>query len=147
MGSRRIGPSILVLLAAVALGAVALAGCGGGASSSDDNGGTTGSGGEISTAPISMPDEIDGYRELVAAIEWNGSPTKIVKAQSANQEKTAEATAAPYSKPFGGAAAAYRGYADPALLKLPYVIAVRAEAPGLVIGPVGDPSYLGLANA
>jgi hypothetical protein len=148
MGSRRFGlvPSILVLLAVVALGVVALAGCGGGGSSGDDNGGTTGSGGEISTAPISLPDEIGGYRELVKAIEAKGSPSKVVESQSANQEKTAEATTAAYSKAFGGAAATYRGYADSELLKLPYAIAVRAEAPGLVIGPVEDPGYLGLAN-
>jgi outer membrane murein-binding lipoprotein Lpp len=145
MGSRRfeLSPPVLgtLLAAALAVAAVALAGCGGGGSSSD------GGGGEVSTAAIELPDEIDGLTEIVKAIEAKKSPAPLIKSQTKNQAETAEMTEAAYTKAFGGASAAYRQYADPELLKMPYVIAVRAEAPGMVIGPVYDPAFLGLANA
>lgn len=140
--------SVLVFLAALTLlvGAVALAGCGGG----DDTGGSTtaggGGGGEVSTEPIDLPPELDGLKELVKAVEARSSDDKIVKSQVENQEQVAKATEAAYSKAFGGAATAYLSYADAKLLHLPYVIAVRADAPGMTIGPVEDPSFIGLAK-
>jgi hypothetical protein len=149
MGRRRVklSPPVLgtLLVAVLGVAALALAGCGGGGSSSN---GSTGSGdGEVSTAAIVLPHAIDGYSELVKVIAAKDSPAKLEKEQAANQEKTAEATAVAYSKAFGDASAAYRQYADSELLKMPYVIAVRAEAPGMVIGPVVDPDFLGLENA
>jgi hypothetical protein len=140
--------SVLVLLAALALlvGAVALSGCGG---SGDDTGGSTttdGTGGEAGTGPIDLPPELDGLKELVKAVEARKSPAKVVDSQVENQEEVAKATEAAYSKAFDGATAAYLSYSDSDLLHMPYVIAVRAEAPGMTIGPVVDPSFLGLAK-
>jgi hypothetical protein len=142
--SRRNLLGLLTVLALI-VGTVALAGCGGGG---DDTGGTTGTtgGGTSSTEPISLPAEIDGYSELVKAVEARQSPDKVVEDQIANQEATGKATEAAYSKAFDGAATAYRTYADSELLQLPYVIAVRAEAPGMTIGPVVDPASVGLAK-
>jgi hypothetical protein len=138
--------SVLVLLAALALavGALALGGCGGGGDSTASTG--SGGDGEISTDPISLPPELGGLKELVKAVEAKNPDGKVAADQAKNQEAVAKATAAAYSKAFGGAAAAYGAYADPALEHMPYVIAVRAEAPGMTIGPVYDPSYLGLAK-
>jgi hypothetical protein len=139
-------PTVLGLPAALALvvGAIALAGCGGGG---DDTGSSSGpSGGTTSTEPITLPAEVDGLKELVKAVEARKSPAKVVEDQVESQEETAKATEAAYSEAFDGAAAAYRTYADAQLLHMPYVIAVRAEAPGMTIGPVVDPSFLGLAK-
>jgi hypothetical protein len=150
MGSRRFTHCrpVLGTLLFAALAVVALAGCGGGGSSSDGSGGSTGSGGgEVSTAAIELPAQIDGYGEMVKQIEAKKPSAKTLEEQTKSQEETAEMTAAAYSNAFGGAAAAYRQYAEPELLKMPYVIAVRAEAPGMVIGPVYDPKFLGLENA
>jgi hypothetical protein len=149
MGSRRfeLSPPVLgtLLCAALALAALALAGCGGGGSSSD--GGDTDGGGEVGTAAIELPAEIGGLSEMLKAMEAKSPPAKTLSEQTKSQEETAELTAAAYTKAYGGAAAAYRQYADAELLKMPYVIAVRAEAPGMVIGPVYDPKFLGLENA
>ena len=145
--ARRGGPAPgLVLLTALvlALGGVALGGCGGGG---DDTGGSTDDRAAASTDPISLPEELDGLKELVKAVEGSkGADPKTVKSQLKNQEEISEATEAAYSKAFDGAAAAYVSYSDSALEHLPYVIAVRAEAPGMAIGPVIDPSFLGLAK-
>jgi hypothetical protein len=148
MGSRRVihCPPVLGILLLAALAVVAVAGCGGGGSSTDA-GGTGSSGGEVSTAAIELPAEIDGYAEMVKQIEAKKPSAKTLEEQTKSQEETAEMTAAAYTKAFGGAAAAYRQYAESELLKMPYVIAVRAEAPGMVIGPVYDPKFLGLENA
>jgi hypothetical protein len=138
-----LGPlAVLALL----VGALALGGCGGGG---DDTDGSTNGGdpsGAVSTDPISLPEEIDGLKELAKAIEARQSPAHLVEDQDKNQEEVANATDAAYSKAFDGAAAAYLSYADSELLHMPYVIAVRAEAPGMTIGPVEDPSFLGLAK-
>jgi hypothetical protein len=140
--------SVLVLLAlpALVVAALALGGCGGGG---DSTGSSTDSGsgaGEVSTDPISLPEELDGLKEIVKAVEARGADSKAVADQVENQEHVAKATAAAYSKAFGGASAAYLSYADSGLEHMPYVIAVRAEAPGMTIGPVEDPSFLGLAK-
>ena len=130
---------------AVLVGMLAVAGCGGGGEGT--GGGSAGSSGETSAAPISLPAEIDGFAELVKVIESKDSPPKLEAEQKANQEEVGKATEAAYSKAFDGAAVAYRSYADPKLLKMPYVIAVRAEAPGMTIGPVVSADFLGLAKA
>ena len=131
-----------IALALLAIGLGVLAGCGGGGSSTGDGGGS----GEVSTGAIELPDEIGGMKSLVAEVEAQNPSAKTVESQTENQEHIASETAAAYSKAFDGAATAYRAYADPKLLKMPYVIAVRAEAPGMTIGPVEDPKYLGLAK-
>jgi hypothetical protein len=128
---------------AVVIVALALTACGGGGDSTGTSGGP---GGELSTEPITLPAEIDGFSELVKVIASKDSPPKLEAEQEANQEEVGKATEAAYSKAYGGAAAAYRSYADSKLLKMPYVIAVRAEAPGMTIGPVQSADFLGLAK-
>jgi hypothetical protein len=128
--------SRFALLALILVGALALVGCGGGGSS----------GGDADSSAIELPAEIEGFKELIAQIEAQGQPGKTVADQKRNQETMAQSTAAAYSKAYDGAGAAYRAYADKKLEKLPYVIAVRAEAPGMAIGPVVDPKFLGLAK-
>jgi hypothetical protein len=129
----RIATLVLLLL-----GALAVAGCGGG--------GSSGGSGDVDSSAIELPTEIDGYKELVTQIEAQGQSGKTVTDQKQNQETMQKETAAAYSKAYGGAGAAYRAYADKKLEKLPYVIAVRAEAPGATTGPVVDPKFLGLAK-
>jgi hypothetical protein len=133
-------PAKKAFLVSLAVGALALAGCGGGGSS------TGGSGGDPDTSAIELPTEIEGFKQLVAQIKAKHEESKVVTDQEKNVEATAKATADAYSEAYGGAAAAYASYADPALEKLPYVIAVRAESPGMTIGPVVDPKFLGLAK-
>ncbi len=97
-----------------------------------------------STKPVSLPSTLGGFRDLVDVVRTKAPKPDQVKRQSDNQSKVRSATEAAYSKAFGGAATAYRAYSDGALLKTPYVIAVRAPAPGLTIGRVEDPAFLGL---
>jgi hypothetical protein len=139
MLSSRTGPARILALPIVLLLSLAIAGCGGG------GGDSSGGSGEVGTDPIALPAKIDGLAELVTVIESKGS-SKGAKDQIENQEALSKETSAAYSTAFDGAAAAYRAYADSELLKMPYVIAVRAEAPGMTIGPVVDPEYLGLAK-
>jgi hypothetical protein len=127
----------IALLALLLLGAFAVAGCGGGSSSGS---------GSADTTAIELPAEIDGYKELLAQVKAKGQSGKSLKDQETNQATMAKETAAAYSKAYGGAAAAYGAYADQEIEKLPYVIAVRAEAPGMTTGPVVDPKFLGLAK-
>ena len=76
-----------------------------------------------------------------------GVKASIITRRRQNEATVGAATRTAYSHAYGGAAAAYRDYADSGLAKLPYVIAVRATAPGLTIGPVLDPKFLELATA
>jgi hypothetical protein len=135
-------PALLLATLALLLGAIALAGCGGGESTGE----STDESGAASTDPISLPAELDGLKELVKAVEARGGDAESVKSQVENQEQTSKSTEAAYSEAFDGAAAAYLTYSDASLEHLPYVIAVRADAPGMTIGPITDPSYLGLAK-
>jgi hypothetical protein len=125
-----------VLLVLLLIAALALVGCGGGGSS----------GGDADTTAIELPVQIEGFKDLVTQIKAKGQSGKTLADQEKNQATMAKETAAAYSKAYGGAAAAYRAYADRELEKLPYVIAVRAEAPGMTVGPVVDPKFLGLAK-
>jgi hypothetical protein len=128
-----------LLLTAVAL--VAVAGCGGG----DDSGTTTsGSGSDagVSTQPIALPDSLGAYGDLVQQNKKKGAASPAVANQVKHQKFVEQQTTAEYSKAYGGAAAAYHQYADDGLERLPWVIAVRAKAPGLTLGPVIDAKYL-----
>jgi hypothetical protein len=99
------------------------------------------------TKPIKLPDTLGGFGDLVAvtASKSNGDSQQVDR-QRDHQAKLKSMTEPAYSKAFGGAAATYRAYSDSGLEKTPYVIAVRAEAPGLTLGPVTDPAYLRLAT-
>jgi hypothetical protein len=106
---------------------------------------TTG-GGAADTKPIQLPSTLAGFRDLIQVAATKSPGPSLVKQQRDHQDKLRAATEAAYRKAFGGAAVAYRAYSDDALLKTPYVIAVRAAAPGLTLGPVVDPAYLGFAT-
>ncbi len=99
----------------------------------------------VSTKPIQLPASLGGLNDVsaVVASKRRGS---VAKQTRANEAKVRAMTAAAYSHAFGGAAATYRRYSDSGLTRQVYVIAVRSGAPGLTIGPVVDPAYLGLAT-
>jgi hypothetical protein len=98
------------------------------------------------TKPISLPAALSGYKDLAAAIAANGAKGTRLQSQVTNQAHVRAATEAAYHTAFAGAASAYRAYSDSALSQQLYVIAVRAPAPGMTIGPVSDPAFLGLAT-
>ncbi len=75
-----------------------------------------------------------------------GAKASLLSSRRQSEATVAAATRTAYSQAYGGAAAAYRAYADSGLAKLPYVIAVRGATPGLTIGPVLDAKFLGLAT-
>jgi hypothetical protein len=119
--------------------ALTIAGCGG----SGDNGGS-GSGVSGSSEAISLPAQLGEFRD-VADVTSEKAPDAGAK-QRTHQDDVRTATAAAYSKAYGGAGATYRGYSNSGLDLMPWVIAVRAESPGLTVGPVVDPAYLKLAK-
>ena len=109
----------------------------------------------VGAQPLTLPAELAGFSDLVAAnkaVLGNSSLSDAKKAsvlagQQANQEEVSRLTIASYQRANPGAAVAYRSYADPKLLHFASVVAVRAGYPGLTIGPVVDPAFLGLAVA
>ncbi len=121
--------------------AAMLLGCGGSKSSSTTTGQT-----RADPRPITLPASVAGFRDLVDALSSRRYSARLVRQERVNQGKIGSATEAAYRQAFNGAGAAYRAYSDSGLQKRPYVIAVRASAPGVTIGPVLDPSYLGLAK-
>src|SRR5262249_55885340 len=131
---------VVGLAVGVGIGALAF-----GSSSSSSSTPTTASG-QISTKPISLPATLAGYKDIADVVASKASSQSAVQRQRTEQAKVKAQTEAAYRGAFGGAAAAYREYADAALEKLPYVIAVHGSAPGLTIGPVQDASFLGLAT-
>jgi hypothetical protein len=130
--------SLLALTTAIGLGA-----CG---SDDDGGGGSTAGGGEVSTKPISLPETLGPFRDVVAASEAKGQKGPAANNARRHQERTKQRTEAAYSKAYDGAASAYRQYADEGLERLPWVIAVRSPSPGLTVGPASDPEYLLLAT-
>ena len=100
------------------------------------------------TSPITLPAQIGGYRDIVdvEAARTGSSHSKIINTQRTHQATVRKATVAAYGKAFGGVAADYREYANHGLTRLPWVIAVRAPAPALTIGPIEDLPYLQLAT-
>jgi hypothetical protein len=98
------------------------------------------------TKPISLPATLAGYKDLAGAIAASGAKGTRLQSQVNNQAHVRAATEAAYRTAFAGAASAYRAYSDRGLSQQLYVIAVRATAPGMTIGPVSDPAFLGLAT-
>ena len=137
------GRSVWAAVAAVVVGLAVGLGIGaiafGGGSSSKTT--TT-----ISTKPIQLPASLGGLGDVSAVITSKRPGSKLAKQTTANEAKVGAMTTAAYSQAFGGATAAYRRYSDGGLTRQVYVIAVRSGAPGLTIGPVIDPAYLGLAT-
>ena len=131
---------------AVVVGLAVGAGIGALAFGSSSSSTSTSSSGQISTKQITLPATLAGYKDVVDVIASKTSNQSPAQRQRTEQAKVKAETEAAYRQAFGGAAAAYREYADPGLQKLPYVIAVRGSAPGLTLGPVEDASFLGLAR-
>jgi hypothetical protein len=126
------------VIAGVGIGALAFGG--------EDDGDGGGSGSALaSKAPIDLPEELAGFTDVVVKAEQDKINPRAAEQQRTRIEKVAANTEKAYSEAFGGASSAFRVYADAALEKRPSVIVVRAEAPGLVIGPVEDPASLRLA--
>jgi hypothetical protein len=98
------------------------------------------------TRAITLPNDLGGLRDIGDVIKTKTHDAKIVKQQTNNVATVGAATEAAYRKAFGGPATAFRQYADSGLEHMPYVIAVRAPAPGLTIGPVQNAKFLGLAT-
>jgi hypothetical protein len=142
--------AIVVLVSAVGALAVGLA-LGAllfGGSRSKTSSSTTGSAKPTAadTRPISLPASLGGFEDVLSAEAAKGAKASLIAARKRHEATVAAATVAAYSRAYGGVSAAYHAYADDTLLRLPYVIAVRAGAPGLTIGPVIDAKYLGLAT-
>jgi hypothetical protein len=115
--------------------------------SGDDNGSSTPApAAGVSKEAIALPATLPGFRDMVDAISAKAPSSSAVSSQRAHQDKVRSTTESAYSDAYGGAAAAYRAYSNPGLDKLASAIAVRAEAPGLTLGPVSDPAYLKLAT-
>ena len=137
--------TVVALAAGLGLGA-----CGSSSKSSSTSSSSASSPGPTSTTagtrPISLPASLDGYRDAADVMAAKGAKASIISARRKNEAAVAAATQAAYSRAYGGAASAFRNYSDAGLSKFPYVIAVRAATPGLTIGPVQDPKFLGLAT-
>ncbi len=141
--------AVVILVSAVVALAVGL-GLGallfGGNSSHTTSSSTTSKPTAADTRPISLPASLGGFHDVVAAEAAKGAKASVLDSRKRAEATVTAATTAAYSQAFGGASAAYHAYADSTLLKLSYVIAVRAAAPGLTVGPVQDAKYLGLAT-
>lgn len=89
-----------------------------------------------------LPAELAGLQTLDAAATANGGDRAktTVKTNSHSKQLTAKAYGDAYGTP-----AEVETYASADLLFLATVIAVGAQSPGLTIGPVSDPTDLGLA--
>ena len=98
----------------------------------------------VDKTPIVLPSELDGYQDALDAMSKlnGGDPPTGEKDLMA---KEAPLTVDAYEQAYGGAAAAFRAYANADVTHNFSVIAVRAQSPGLTDGPVSDPSTLGLA--
>ena len=100
------------------------------------------------TRPVVLPSvlaDLSDSADVQSSVK--GAKPAVVEAARANNLKTAQRTAAAYSKASGGAPAGVRTYSDSNSERNAVVIAVRAASPGLTIGPVLDPDYLGLAQS
>jgi hypothetical protein len=102
-------------------------------------------GGSTNTEPISLPSTLGDFKDIVDVAKTSGSGSSA-DTQSKMQDATRTATEEAYKKAYDGAAVAYRAYSDAGRERTPWVIAVRAKSPGLVLGPVSDPKLLQLAN-
>jgi hypothetical protein len=128
----------LALLVGLVVGIAVGVGIGALVFNSDDNGGSS----SVNTKAIALPDSLGGFRDVNAVYAAHNPGATALKAQATRVASTRKLTEVAYANAFGGASAAYRQYADQALEKMPFVIAVRASAPRLTIGPVVDPASL-----
>jgi hypothetical protein len=98
----------------------------------------------VDKTPIVLPSTLDGFQDQLDALSKlnGGNPPSGTKDLLA---KETPLTVDAYEQAYGGAAAAFRSYANADLTHIFSVIAVRAQSPGLTDGPVSDPSTLGLA--
>ena len=132
------------------LALLVLAGCGGG--DDDDGGGGSGGAGSggttttANTASIELPAELGSFTDLIDVTKSKSPTAQQIAGQQKRLDNTERLTKEAYSAAFGGAASAFRQYADETLKQTPAVIAVRAEAPGITFGPVNDPADLRLQN-
>lgn len=118
-----------------------------GSSSSKTSSGTSETSGAVNRKPITLPESLGGFTDIADAMAANGASAGVLQRQRAHQAKVLADTVAQYSAAFGGAGVGYRAYADSGLLRLPFVIAVRASSPGLTTqAPVIDAAFLGLAT-
>jgi hypothetical protein len=119
----------LLVAVAVGLGLGALLFGSGGSDSS--------SGGSADTRAIKLPASLGQFKDRTGLVAARAKAS-TTSAERANDTKLHAGTVAAYSKAYGGAATDYRAYADSSFTHLAYVIAVRAEAPGLTVGPTED---------
>ncbi len=146
--------AFVVAMAVAALVGVAIGGAvfsssksgGSGTSGSRSGSSSQTSGGGADTAPITLPSRLGSYRDAIEAFRAHAGLATATGSQQRNQAAIKAETEAAYTKAYGGAAAAYQGYASADLTQLPYVIAVRGHTPGLTLGPVVSAAYLGLAK-
>jgi hypothetical protein len=129
-----IGGFVAVLVVALAVG-VGLGALFFGSGSSGS--GSSGSASAADTRTIQLPASLGQFKDRTDLVATHAKAS-TTSAQRANEAKVRSATVAAYSKAYGGAAADYRAYADSGLTQLAYVIAVRADAPGLTVGPTED---------
>ncbi len=135
------------LVLAVAVGAILLA------TKAAHLGSATDAPRRVIATPVSLPNSLPGFPDFLAVNKTAiaASPMSADKKaaqlgrQEANQLKVEQLTVASYQRANPGAAVAFRGYANSDLEHFVNVIAVRAAYPGLTLGPVPDPAYLGLA--
>ena len=141
--ARLIVSAVVALAVGLGLGALLF-----GSSSSNNNSSTSGTsaGTSVDTRAITLPASLGTFRDVTQVMAANGVKAGLVSRRRQTEASVAAATQAAYSHAYGGAAAAYRAYGDSGLGRLPYVIAVRAATPGLTVGPVLDPKFLGLAT-
>jgi len=106
-----------------------------------------------SSTPVSLPNALPGFADFLtvnktaiaaSSMSADKKAAQLAK-QEANQSNVEQLTVASYRRASPGAAVAFHGYADSGLEHFVNIIAIRAAYPGLTLGPVPDPAYLGLA--
>jgi hypothetical protein len=97
------------------------------------------------TTPITMPDTLAGFRTTVAVSTEKGGADRG-KQMAERNSRTIDLTVKSYQQAYDGAAVGVQMYSTDGLDFFGTAIVVRAESPGLTIGPIPDPADLGLAQ-
>lgn len=97
------------------------------------------------TRPLPMPDTLPGLTTQLVAAEARGMKPDARQNLTDRLANAQRLTTAAYQAAYGGAAAGYQAYSDADLESLVSVIAVRADSPGMTIGPVYAAADLGMA--
>lgn len=97
--------------------------------------------GNVNTDPVEMPESVGDYLTLAGQMEEGGESAESLVERFG---RTSELTQEHYSAAFDGAGVGVQSYSDESIERNWTVIAVRAEAPGLLTGPIPDPADLGL---